>query len=97
MIILTSFEHLKPIKTDRNFLVVSGSLYIMSGSRLEWLLPVTCHLLPVTCYLLPVTCYLLPDLFPRISSPDFPSPDFLLRIFTRNVFSPILDHRGVQG
>ena len=36
MIILKLFEHLKPIKTDRKLIVVSGSLDIVSGSRLEW-------------------------------------------------------------
>ena len=36
MIILTLFELLKPIKTDRKSIVVSGSLDITSGSRLEW-------------------------------------------------------------
>ena len=77
MTILTSFEHLKPIKTDRKCLVVSGSLDIMSGSRLEWLLPVTCYLLitcyllPVTCDLLPVTCYLSPVTCYRIFFPGF--------------------------
>ena len=36
MIILTLFEHLKPIKTDRKSIVVSDSLDIMSRSRLKW-------------------------------------------------------------
>ena len=35
MIILTLFELLKPIKTDRKSIVVSGSLDITSGSRLK--------------------------------------------------------------
>ena len=33
---LTLFEHLKHIKTDRKSIVVSGSLDITSGSRLKW-------------------------------------------------------------
>ena len=36
MTILTLFELLKPIKTDRKSIVVSGSLDITSGSRLKW-------------------------------------------------------------
>ena len=36
MTILTLFELLKPIKTDRKSIVVSGSLDITSRSRLEW-------------------------------------------------------------
>ena len=36
MNMLTLFEHLKPIKTDRSWVVVSDSLDITSGSRLKW-------------------------------------------------------------
>ena len=36
MTILTLFELLKPIKTERKSIVVSGSLDITSGSRLKW-------------------------------------------------------------
>ena len=36
MTMLTLFELLKPIKTDRKSIVVSGSLDITSGSRLKW-------------------------------------------------------------
>ena len=36
MTILTLFELLKPIKTDKKSIVVSGSLDITSGSHLKW-------------------------------------------------------------
>ena len=36
MIILSLLSLLKPIKTERSWVVVSGSLDITSGSRLKW-------------------------------------------------------------
>ena len=37
------------------------------------------------------------DFFPRISSPDFSSPDSFFPDLFPDLFSPFLDHRGVQG